>query len=428
LENGVMNDMTSPRTLDARGSVAWLRRLARTTPGVIGAIAVAIAASCLITGLVCGGQLDGRIAKHNAVLDRSEPLAYAAQNLYAALSAADAAAASASLSGGIETAPIRASYQQALADAASALSDVTAGATDTDTRAAVAQISAELAAYTGLVESARVNNRQGHTVGSAYLREASSLMRNELLPGAEQIYTRTLAALDGDQRAVGSVPTASLVLLVLVLVAIGVGSVIVFRRTNRQFNMGLIVAAAVVLLVIAWIVVVTRLAAANIDDSRTDGTAKFEQLATARILAQKARTDETLALIGRGDITAHEKSFYGHIGEVRTLLDGAPAAANDAVQKWVASHGKQTVAYEAGDYEAAVAQAIGPDPAASATQFAKVESSLREGIERTRETLRDRVTAAGTFLAWSPTGTLVLMVVAASAAVVGLWPRLKEFM
>jgi hypothetical protein len=38
------------------------------------------------------------------------------------------------------------------------------------------------------------------------------------------------------------------------------------------------------------------------------------------------------------------------------------------------------------------------------------------------------VAAAGTWLAWSPTGSLVLMVVAGSAAVVGLWPRLKEFL
>ena len=70
--------------------------------------------SACIAGLVCGGQLDGRIAEHNAVLDRSEPLAYSAQNLYAALSAADAAAASAFLSGGIETAAMQERYQQAL--------------------------------------------------------------------------------------------------------------------------------------------------------------------------------------------------------------------------------------------------------------------------------------------------------------------------
>ena len=287
--------MDSPPMRDERASVAWVRRLARTTPGVVGIIAVAVAACCVLAGLVCGAQLDGRIAEHNAVLDRSEPLAYSAQNLYAALSAADAAAASAFLSGGIETAAMRARYKQALADAASALADVTAGTTDAEARTAVADMSAKLAAYTGLVESARANNRQGFVIGSAYLREASSLMQTALLPGAEKIYSSNLATLNDDQRAVGSVPTVGLVLLGLVLAAIVVGSVILVGRTNRQFNLGLIVTAAAALLVIGWIVVATRLAAGNIEDSQTEGTARFGQLAKARILAQQARTDETLA-------------------------------------------------------------------------------------------------------------------------------------
>ena len=85
-------------------------------------------------------------------------------------------------------------------------------------------------------------------------------------------------------------------------------------------------------------------------------------------------------------------------------------------------------AYLGGDYPAAVAQAIGADPGASAAQFAVVESSLRDQIEQTRATLRDRVSAAGARLAWSPAGTIALMVVAVVAAVVGLWPRLKEFL
>lgn len=424
--------MGSPGTVDARPSVApseaFLRRLARTTPGVIGVIALAVAACCVIAGVVCAAQLTGRIDERDAVMNRSEPFAYAAQNLYAALSAADAAAASAFLSGGIETAPMRAQYQQALARAASALADATAGTTDTTTRTAMAEISAQLAAYTALVESARANNRQGFPIGSGYLREASSLMQTSLLPGAEKIYTGNLATLEEDQRAVGSLPIVGLVLLALALVAIGIASVILYGRTNRQFNIGLVVAAATVLLVIGWVVVATQLAAGEIEKSRTDGTARFEQLAKARILAQQARTDETLELIARGDISAREKSFYGHIDELGKLLEAAPAAATDAVQKWTASHRKQTEAYEGGDYPAAVAQAIGTDPAASAAQFAAVESSLRDGIERSRETLRDRVAAAGAWLAWSPTGALVLMVVAAAAAAVGLWPRLKEFL
>ena len=332
--------MGAPRTPDARASVAWLRRFVRTTPGVVSVIAVAVAACCVITGVVVAGQLDGRIAEHDAVLDHSEPFAYAAQNLYVALSAADAAAASAYLAG-IETPPLRARYQQALADAASALADATAGATDANTRKAVAQISAQLAAYTGLIEAARANNRQGYAVGSAYLREASSLMQTSLLPGAEKIFTANLAAVDEDQRAVGSTPVVGLVLLAFVLVAIVVGSLILRRRTNRQFNLGLVVAATLVLVVIAWVVGATRLAANSIEHSRTDGTARFEQLAKARILAQQARTDETLLLIARGDITAGQTTFLHRIDDLTRQLGTAHSAAADGVKGWAASHHEQ---------------------------------------------------------------------------------------
>jgi hypothetical protein len=85
-------------------------------------------------------------------------------------------------------------------------------------------------------------------------------------------------------------------------------------------------------------------------------------------------------------------------------------------------------AYNGGDYSAAVAQAIGTAPDASAAQFSAVESSVSAAIEKARDDLRDGVSAAGSWLAWSPTGTLMLTIVAASATVVGLWPRLKEFL
>jgi hypothetical protein len=153
----------------------------------------------------------------------------------------------------------------------------------------------------------------------------------------------------------------------------------------------------------------------------------FRQLAQARILAEKARTDETLELIAHGDITASEESFYSHIDDLSSRLGTGASAAAEAVSNWTASHRKGVDAYNNGDYIAAVEQAIGSDPNASAAQFALVESGLRDAIERSRATLRDRVTAAGKWLSWSPTGTLALMVVAATAAVAGLWPRLKEF-
>lgn len=421
-----MNDMGSPRTLDTRASALWLRRFARTTPGIVGLVAVIVAALCVAAGLVSAAQLNSLIAQRNSVLERSEPLAYAAQNLYAALSEVDAAAASEYLSGN-ETAPARNRYQQALADAASALADATAGSTDSDARTAVADISVRLAAYTGLVEAARANNLQGHVIGSAYLREASSLMQSALLPGAEKIYTRNLATVDRSQRAVGSMPVIGLTLLAVALAAIAVGSVVVFARTNRQFNIGLLVAAGALVLAAVFIVVTVRLAAADVEASRTDGTVLFGQFTQARILAEQARTDETLQLIAHGDITAGEKSFFGHIDQLRTLIGPASATA-DGVDGWTASHRTQVQAYLDGDYPGAVALAIGSHPDGSAARFTAVEDGLRQEIEHTRATLRDGVAAAGGWLTWGPTVTLVLAVAAAAFAVTGLWPRLKEFL
>lgn len=418
--------MSSPHMLDVRASLSWLWRFARTTPGVIGSIAAVIAVSCVVVGYVCAAQLNHRIAEHDAILDRSEPVAYAAQNLYAALSAADAAATSAYLSG-IETPAMRARYQQALADSAAALAEVTAGAGDVGTRKALADITVQLAAYTGMVESARANNRQGFVVGAAYLREASALMQNTMLPSAARINTGDFRTVTDDQRVLGSAPVAGLLLLGGLLVVIGAASAIVCLRTNRWFNAGLVVAAATVALVGGWVLLASGSASASIDESRSQA-AVYENLANARTLARQARTVETLQLIAHGDIAASEKSFNESIHQLNALLATGPSAAVDGVRNWTESHRKQVSDYQNSDYTGAVAQAIGPDPAASAAQFAIVESSLRDQIESTRATLRDNVSTAGGWLAWTPTGTLALMLIAGAAAVGGLWPRLKEFL
>lgn len=418
---------TSPPTLDARASRVWLRRFARTTPGLVVLIALVVAASCIVGGVVSAAALNGRIAEQRAILDHSEPFAYATQNLYAALSAADAAAATAFLAGGIQTPLMRARYERALTTAAAALADATAGAPDIDTRNALAEVSAQLATYTGLVEAARANNVRPFPIGSAYLREASSLMQTSLLPQAQKVYSADLDRVGQAQRRVASLPKVGLALLGFALVTIGVGSAIMFARTNRQFNLGLVAAAIVAVLAICWIVVAGRAAAGDIERGRI-GTDRFGQLAKARILAQQARTDEILQLITRGDITASEKSFYGDIDDLLAQLGTGSPTATGAVQRWISSHGKQVDAYRAADYRGAVAQAIDIDPSASAAQFAVVESSLRDEIEHTRTAVRDRMSDAGGYLAWTPTSTLVLMAVAASAAVIGLWPRLKEFL
>ncbi|MFQ6395387.1 hypothetical protein ACLMAJ_18210 [Nocardia sp. KC 131] len=409
----------------------WLRRFAATTPGAIGAVLVITVVLCVFSGFMCADQLSDKITRRYIVLERTEPLAYAAQSLYVALSAADASAAAAFLSGGIESPEVRGRYQQSLADAAGALAEATTGASDAQTRSIVARVSADLPAYTGLVEAARANNRQGFPVGSAYLREASTLMQNSLLPNAEQLSENRFAAVRQDQDDIGALPMKSIALLLSTLIACGVGSAVLLRRTNRRMNLGVAACAGATAVVLLWSVIATLVAATDVDTGKSGASTRFETLAQARILAQQARSDETLQLITRGDITAGEADFAEHtaaLGDRLASTIGPDSAAAQALSKWRTGHGRQKDAYEAANYPAAVAQAIGSAPDNSATRFADLDGALRDELAQVRKELRDGVDSAGGSLAFSPSGTLLLMVVAASAVTVGSWSRLKEFL
>ena len=54
--------------------------------------------------------------------------------------------------------------------------------------AAAERLGSELPIYADLVEAARTNSRLELLVGAAYLRDASELMRTEILPAATAIY------------------------------------------------------------------------------------------------------------------------------------------------------------------------------------------------------------------------------------------------
>ncbi|MTE15821.1 hypothetical protein GLP40_24000 [Nocardia sp. CT2-14] len=394
----------------------------------MGAVGTALALLALIAGLTSANQQGAKISRHDTVLTHTEPLANAAQRLYVALSTADAAASTAYLSGGIESPEVRARYENALTDAAAALAEATTGASDAETRTILGQISAELPSYTGYVESARANNRQGLPVGSAYLRQASALMQGSILKNAAELERIRLGQLHSDQGAITGLPLWSAGVLVLLLAACGYGSWILVRRTNRWVNPGVVAAGGLAVVALLWIVVTTLAASAAID---TGATTRFEKLAQARILAQQARTEETLQLITRGDITASEKRFADSSDRLRadlTGLVGTDSAASKAFSGWQDGHRKEVAAYLSNNYRGAVEQSIKTDGAGSAAQFTALDNALKTELERTRQEVRDDVNTAGNALTLSPLGTLALLLAAAAAIVVGVWPRLKEFL
>ncbi len=110
------------------------------------------------------------------------------------------------------------------------------------TAASVETVSTELQRYAGLVEQARANNLQGFPVGTAYLRDASDLMQQTILPAADAVYSDAAHDLDqhyrdGDRSR--SLQTALLIAAGIALVLLVAAQILVAQRSRRLLNPGL---------------------------------------------------------------------------------------------------------------------------------------------------------------------------------------------
>ncbi|MDQ3790224.1 MAG: hypothetical protein M3422_23650 [Actinomycetota bacterium] len=439
--------MTSgPAPAPARtGRVGELRELAKTTPGVLIVFTVALVLVSVLVGLFTALSVQSRAQALDDLAARSGPLSVAAQDLYRALSDADATANSAFLAGGLERADVRARYEADIAQAETALATAVAArepADLADPDSALAVLSRELSVYTGLVETARANNRQGLPVGAAYQREASTLMRDTLLPAAERLYTDETAALRDDQDRAAGVPFVEVLLGAALLVLLFFAQRYVRRRTRRRLNVGLLAATVAAVVSLAWVLIATLGVMANVDASQENGSEQTDVLAQARIAALAARGDETLTLVARGNGKEFEEHYTQVLGDLtgeRGLLGTAQALATDdavrdrvsaaitAQEAWHEVHTTIRDADNNGDYVTAVELAIGSADDGAATHFDAVDNSLREAIAATTATFEDEVSQASNALTGTVIGVIVLALVAAAGAVTGIWQRLKEY-
>ena len=176
-----------------------------TTPGRILTIGIVLSALVILSAFATSTTVNDRQRVLTTVLEHTEPLAFAAGQLYTTLSVADAAAATAFIAGA-EPRDVRQRYEQAITDAANAVTRASSGLTDEPLVQLLGRINANLAVYTGLVETARTNNRAGNPVGSSYLSEASSLMQQTILPDAQRLYEETSARVDRETTASTRIP------------------------------------------------------------------------------------------------------------------------------------------------------------------------------------------------------------------------------
>ena len=408
-----------------------------TTPGRILTIGVVLSALVIACAFATSTTINDRQEALTTVLDHSEPLAFAAGQLYTTLSVADAAAATAFIAGA-EPQDVRQRYEQAITDASVAVTRASAGLTTEPMIELLGRVNAELAVYTGLVETARTNNRAGNPVGSSYLSEASALMQSKILPDAQRLYEATSARVDAETTASTRIP-APVILVVLATVMFGLfANRWLTKRTRRRVNIGFVAGGMAVLIMVVWVGTALVISTSDSRSAKNTAAQSLKTVTTMAITAQQARADETIALVRRGDEDVRKQSYHQRIDSMQQQLntflnadngiDKADlAGAGDLLRKWRASNDRINAYISVGDYQAATQVALGTGEDNSTPAFSSLDSALAKAIEESRGQLRTDIVNARRVLSGATVGAAALSIIAAFAVALGLWPRLSEY-
>jgi hypothetical protein len=408
-----------------------------TTPGRILTIGVVLSALVVASAFATSTTINDRQRALTTVLNHTEPLSFAAGQLYTTLSVADAAAATAFIAGA-EPRDVRQRYEQAITDASVAVTRASSGLTDEPMVQLLGRVNAQLSVYTGLVETARTNNRAGNPVGSSYLSEASSLMQSQILPDAQRLYEQTSARVDTETTASTRIP-GPVILVVLVTLLFGAfANRWLAHRTRRRVNIGFVAGGLAVLIMLIWVGTALVISTSDSRSAKGNAAESLKTVTNLAITAQQARADETLSLIRRGDEDVRKQSYYQRIDTMQQQLSaylgrddaidkGDLADAEQLLNRWRAADDRINAYIGVGNYQAATQVALGTSEDDSTPAFEKLDSALTKGIEEGRNQLRNDILNARRVLSGATVGAAALSVVAALAVALGLWPRLSEY-
>ncbi len=408
-----------------------------TTPGRILSIGVVLSALVIASAFATSTTINDRQAALTTVLNHTEPLAFAAGQLYTTLSVADAAAATAFIAGA-EPRDVRQRYEQAITDASVAVTRASSGLTDEPMVQLLGRVNAELSVYTGLVETARTNNRAGNPVGSSYLSEASALMQTRILPDAQRLYEETSERVNAETTASTRIPGPVILVVLATLLFGAFANRWLARRTRRRINIGFVAGGMAVLIMLVWVGTALIISTADSRSAKDTAAESLKTVTNLAITAQQARADETLSLIRRGDEDVRKQSYYQRIDVMQQqlsdylarddVIDKADLAnAEQLLKRWRAADDRINAYIAVGNYQAATQVALGTSEDDSTPAFNKLDDALSKGIEESRTQLRDDILNAHRVLSGATVGAAVLSVMAALAVALGLWPRLSEY-
>lgn len=397
----------------------------RSTPGglrVWGATAAVVAA---LTGLLALTTVTSQVAALDEARDSAAQLV-GLQDARNQLVAADAAATTAFLVGGLEPQDLRARYDASVDAGAQALARLAASGPDGAEE--LASVTADLTTYTGLVEQARANNRQGFPVASAYLEQASTVLREDVVPTLDVLVAAEQDRVDAELAAVRTAAPLVVALTVLALVVLVSVQVWVARRTRRRLNLGLVGATLAVLVAGVAAGAATGSAEARASSVHDDEYAATVATSQAFALVNDARSREAFTLIRRGSGAEYEESFQSSVAQARSALEADGVRLDPTtpalLDAWLAAHSEVRVLDDAGDWDGAVALVTSEEPQAPPALFDELSAALSEAVAAGDTQVADGLRPGGLTVGWL---AAALGVVGAVLAWTGLRARREEY-
>ncbi|MGF1596740.1 MAG: hypothetical protein ACFCVK_07380 [Acidimicrobiales bacterium] len=411
-----------------------------TTPGLLRVESVALIVLAILSGLLAGFVVDQNLSDTDQIQSDAEPAIVSARSIQTTLAEANAAAASAFLAGGVEDPVQRQIYLDSLDEAAAEVA-ATAHLVGDDAEAdtALRSMTASLARYAGLIESARANNRQGFPVGAAYLERAGDVLDQEIYPGTDLVanraaerYRDTYDRQRGQALVLGAIAVALVLVLVAALLLVQLQ---LRRRFNRTLNIPLAVATVAAMVLTLWLVTALVNQTSRLGTARTEGYENTRLYLDVRGTGFGAKADEARFLIARGAGDAFEDRFQGRSAELNATAPELAAQAPDDASRSIATavaeawdgyatrHQAVVAAERSGERETAVALAR----TEAAEAFTTFDTASAEGLELAQTRFLDQMDAAGDALRGLRVGSLVTVVLVAALAAYGLQLRIGEY-
>lgn len=406
-------------------------KAASSTPSRLRSLQVLLAAACIVLGItivVASSNRSGELDQAEAATD----LVVANQQLRAALGRADAAAASAFLAGGVDQPEQRLRYGEAIAEATAALQRAAQTADNDEARAAVGELGRLLPTYTGLIETARANNRQQLPLGAAYLRSASELLRGDVTVQLDELGKAGEASFrDVDDKLIGGVGLSVQAALIAVLAIFAFGQRWLSGRTRRLLNAGVVGATGLLVVGMGWVSNSVSGSATSALSAIEDGYDRLSALSAIRADAYDQQALTTFALVDRGA----RESFYAQAATATNNVEARLAAypePDELLGSWGSYRERSETVVQTdlgGSYDGArdlVIDAISNDGSVG-NAFERFDDAVVAEVDTAQSALSGGLDDARGPISLLRVVALVLGLVAAAVAAWGVQQRINDY-